>query len=90
MINQAQIDLAKLFWEQSRTSALLAHDAWGNVIKSQKTLMDSMRGLGMPFALASDQFAKMMEFHDQQYKAALEHMDQMSHEYAKLLAQDGN
>jgi hypothetical protein len=55
-------------------------------MKSQKTLIDSMRGAGPPFALAADQFDKLMEFHSKQYKAALEYMDKTSAEYQQLLA----
>lgn len=87
MIEQTQIELAKTFWEQARTAVLQAHQAWDLVMKSQKTLMDSMRNAGMPFALAADQFDKLMEFHSNQYKAALEYMDKMSAEYQQLLAQ---
>jgi len=87
MNNQAQVELAKAFWEQSRAAALQAYEAWGVVIQSQKSLMDSMRGAGAPFAIAADQFDKLMQFHSQQYKAALEYMDKMSAEYQKLLAQ---
>lgn len=85
MNDPMQVELAKVLWEQSRQTAILAHDAWGQVIKSQKSLMDSMRKHGVPFALASEQFEKMMEFHAEQYKAALEHMDKMSAEYKALL-----
>ena len=87
MIDQAQTELAKTLWEQSRTAAVQAHQAWDLVMKSQKTLMDSMRNAGTPFALAADQFDKLMEFHSEQYKAAMAYMDKMSAEYQKLLAQ---
>ncbi len=89
MIDQTQINLAKTFWEQSRTAAVQAHQAWDLVMKSQKTLMDSMRTAGPPFALAADQFEKLMQFHSEQYKAALEYMDKMSAEYQRVLAQAG-
>jgi hypothetical protein len=87
MNDQAQIELAKTLWEQSRTAAVQAHQAWDLVMKSQKTLLDSMRSAGMPYALAADQFDKVMEFHAAQYQAALEYMDKMSAEYQKLLPQ---
>lgn len=89
-MDKAQIELAKTLWEQSRTAALQSHEAWSLVMQSQKTLMDSMRGVGTPFALAADQFEKLMQFHAEQYKAALDHMDKMSAEYASLLAQKKN
>jgi hypothetical protein len=87
MIDKAQIELAKNLWQQSRNAAVQAHEAWGLVIKSQKTLMDSMRGAGAPFALAADQFDKLIQFHSEQYKAALEFMDKMTAEYLKILTQ---
>jgi hypothetical protein len=87
MIDQAQIQLAKTFWEQSRSAVLQAHQAWDMVMKSQKTVMDSMRNTGTPFTLAADQFDKLMEFHSNQQKAAMEYMDKMSAEYEQLLTQ---
>ena len=85
MIDQAQTELAKHFWEQSRTAAVQAHQAWDLVMKSQKTVMDSMRSAGAPFAMAADQFDKLMQFHSDQYKAALEYMDKMSEDYRKMV-----
>jgi hypothetical protein len=85
MNDQAQVELARTLWEQSKAAAVQAHDAWDLVMKSQKTMLDSMRNAGMPFALAADQFDKLMEFHAAQYKAAIEYMDKMSAEYQKLL-----
>lgn len=87
MIDQAQLALAKNLWEQSKTAAMQAHEAWDLVMKSQKTMMDSMRNAGPPFSLAADQYDKLMEFHSKQYKAALDYMDKMSAEYQQLLSQ---
>ncbi len=87
MVDQAQVELARTVWEQSKAAAVQAHDAWDLVMKSQKTMLDSMRSAGMPFSLAADQFDKLMEFHSAQYKAAIEFMDKMSAEYQKLLTQ---
>ena len=89
MIEQAQLEFARNLWQQSKAAALQAHQAWDLVMKSQKTLMDSMRSAGPPFALAADQFEKLMQFHSEQYKAALEYMDKMSAEYQRVLAQAG-
>lgn len=86
MIDKAQSDMAKTLWEQSKTAALQAHQAWDLVMKSQKALMDSMRGAGAPYAQAADQFDKLMDFHSEQYKAAVAYMDKMSDEYQKMLA----
>ena len=88
MIDQTQANLAKSVWEQSKTAAVQAHQAWDMVMKSQKSMLDSMRGAGMPFAQAADQFDKLMEFHSAQYKAAVEYMEKMSGEYQKLLDQN--
>jgi hypothetical protein len=87
MIDQTQLEFAKNVWEQSRAAVLQAHQAWDMVMRSQKTMMDSMRNAGAPYALAADQFDKLMEFHSGQYNAALEYMDKMSAEYQRLLAQ---
>jgi hypothetical protein len=87
MIDQAQVELARTLWEQSKAAAVQAHEAWNLVMKSQKTMFDSMRSAGAPFSAAADQFDKLMEFHSAQYKAAIEFMDKMSSEYQKLLTQ---
>ena len=87
MYDQAQVDLARNVWEQSKAAVAQGHQAWDLVMKSHKTMLDSMRAAGAPFALAADQFDKLMEFHSAQYKAALDYMDKMSAEYQKLLAQ---
>jgi hypothetical protein len=87
MIDKAQAEMAKNLWEQSKAAAQQAHQAWDLVMQSQKNLMNAMRGAGAPFALAADQFDKLMQFHAEQYKAALAYMDKMSAEYQKLLAQ---
>ena len=89
MIHEAQVQLAKTLWEQARTAAMQSHQAWALVMSSQKALLESMRSSGVPFALAADQFNKLMDFQAEQYKAALEHMDKMSVEYQQLLAQKG-
>jgi hypothetical protein len=86
MIDKAQIELAKTLWEQSRTAAMQGHKAWALVMQSQKSILDSMRNAGMPYAFAADQFDKLMQFHEEQYKAVLEYMNKMSDEYAKILA----
>lgn len=86
MIDKAQTDMAKTLWEQSKAAAVQAHQAWDMVMKSQKTMIDSMRGAGAPFAQAADQFDKLMDFHAEQYKAAIAYMDKMSDEYQKMLA----
>lgn len=88
MIHDAQVQLAKTLWDQARTAAMQSHQAWELIMNSQKTILESMRSSGTPFALAADQFAKLMEFQSEQYKAALEHMDKMSMEYQQLLAQN--
>lgn len=85
MIDQSQIELTKSFWEQSKAAAQQAHEAWGMVMKSQKAILDSMRGAGMPFALAADQYEKLIEFQAQQYKAALDYMEKMSADYQQQL-----
>ncbi|AMO25101.1 hypothetical protein GCM10027034_04510 [Ramlibacter solisilvae] len=87
MIDKAQAELAKSLFEQTRAAALQAHDAWDMVMKAQKTMMDSMRGMGPPFAMAADQYDKLMDFHSKQYKAALDFMNKMSTEYQQMLSQ---
>lgn len=87
MNDKTQIELAKTLWEQSRMAAVQAYEARDLVFKSQKTLMDSMRSAGAPFARAAEQFDKLIQFHSEQHKAALEYMDKMTAEYLNLLAQ---
>lgn len=87
MIDKAQTEMAKTLYEQSRAATAQAYEAYAMVMRSQKTIMDSMRGLGTPFALAADQFNKLVDFQVEQSKAAMEQMDKMSAEYRKLLDQ---
>jgi hypothetical protein len=87
LIRLSVIRFAKMLWQQPRAAAQQAYDAWGLVIRSQKTMMDSMRGAGVPFALAADQFDKLIQFQSDQYKAALEYMDKMAAEYLKHMDQ---
>jgi hypothetical protein len=85
MMPTNQLDLAKAFWEQTRNAVVQAHQAWDMMLRSQKSLMDSMRSAGAPYAMAADQFDKLMDFHEQQHKAALAQMDTMSGEFLKML-----
>jgi hypothetical protein len=52
--------------EQSRAAARQAQDAWAMVLKSQQTLLNSMRPAGAPFAMAADQFEKLVQFQAEQ------------------------
>ncbi|MBI1889294.1 MAG: hypothetical protein HYS18_01470 [Burkholderiales bacterium] len=84
---QSQSELAKSFLEQSKNAAQQAYGAWEMVMKSQKTMLDSMRGSGAPFALAADQYEKLIEYQSQQYKGALEYIDKMITDYQQQLNQ---
>lgn len=86
MIEQSQIELTKSFWEQSKAAAQQAHEAWGMVMKSQKAILESMRGAGLPFSLAADQYDKLIEFQSQQYKATLDYMEKMAADYQHQLS----
>ena len=85
MFTKDQVQLARTLWEQSRAATAQAHQAWDMVMKTQKGMLDQMRSVAPPFAAAADQFDKLMQFHEQQYKAALEQMDKMSAEFLKSL-----
>ncbi len=86
MITQAQIDLAKTLWEQARTMAAQSHDAWQLVIRSQSVYCDSLRAMGLPVTAVTQQFENLMNLHSTQYKAALEHLDNMADTYQQMLA----
>lgn len=86
MLNAAQLEIAKTLWKQARVAASQSHEAWALVMKSQKTILDSMQGTGMPFTIAADHYQKLMDFHAEQYKAALEFIDYTEKEYKKALA----
>jgi len=86
MIEQSQVELTKSFWEQSKAAAQQAHEAWGMVMKSQKAILESMRGAGLPFSLAADQYDKLIEFQAQQYKATLDYMEKMASDFQHQLA----
>lgn len=85
MIDKTQIQLTKTLLEQSRTAVIQTHQAWSLVMKSQRTLVDSMRNAGILYMHAADQFNKLMQFHSAQSTAAFEYMNNMSKEYLKLL-----
>lgn len=87
MFNEGQIELLKSMWEQARVSAQQSHEAFRLVMSSQKTFIDSMRGAGEPFSVAADHYQKLIDFHSQQYKAALEFLDYSSKEYHRALEQ---
>ena len=50
MMDKVQMEMAKTLWEQSRAAARQAQDAWAMVLKSQQTLLNSMRPAGAPFS----------------------------------------
>lgn len=87
MIDQSQTELAKSFLEQSKSAAQQAYGAWEMVMKSQQAMLDSMRSAGAPFELAADQYKKLIAFQAQQYKAALEYIDNMTADYQKQVNQ---
>ncbi|OWQ85711.1 hypothetical protein CDN99_21785 [Roseateles aquatilis] len=89
MIQQAQVELAKTFFEQSKKAFEQNHAAWRTVLASQKSIMESMRAAGVPFAVAADEFQKVIDFHEQQHKAALDFMTKMQADYAKTVAAKG-
>lgn len=87
MIDQTQSELAKSFLEQSRNAAQQSYGAWEMVMKSQKAMLDSMRSSGAPFALAADQYEKLIAYQSQQYKGALDYIDKMITDYQQQLNQ---
>jgi hypothetical protein len=87
MIDQVQTELAKTFLVQSKSAAQQAYGAWEMVMKSQQTMLESMRSAGAPFQIAADQYKKLIEFQSQQYKAALEYMDNMAIDFQQQIDQ---
>lgn len=81
--------IVKTFFDQAKAAVKAQHDAYQLVVRSQKTMLDSMRSMGPPFEAASTQFDKMIEFQSQQYAAAVSHMDQMFAEWQNMVAQGG-
>lgn len=86
MIDASQAQIAKNLWDQSRAAAVQAHESWALVMKSQKGMLDAMRGAGAPFAAAADQYDKLLDFQAQQYKAAMDFMDKLAAEYQQMVA----
>ena len=89
MIQQAQVELAKTFFEQSRKAFEQNYSAWSTVLASQKSIMESMRSAGMPFEVAADEFQKLMDFHEQQFRATLDFMTKLQADYARLVQKQG-
>lgn len=57
------------------------------VMKSQQAMLESMRSAGAPFELAAEQYKKLIAFQSQQYKAALEYIDNMAVDFQQQLSQ---
>ena len=85
MITREQVAQAKAIWEQARQSAAHAHECWGLLQQSRKTLIESFRATGLPISKAAQEFERLMENHAEHYTATLTHMDNMSVAYGKLL-----
>ena len=85
MITSEELNTAKILWEQSKESALLAHESWALVIQSYKTLKKGFRSSGLSFDQAEKEFEKLMEDHSGRYIKSLEHMDKMNEAYGQLL-----
>ncbi len=85
MITSQQLEIYKTLWKQSSMAAQHAHDGWFHLLQSQKNLIDGMCKQGIPLQVASAQFGKFMETHQQQHSAALEHMEKMAAEYHEAL-----
>ncbi|MEJ5991482.1 hypothetical protein WG902_15870 [Ramlibacter sp. PS3R-8] len=80
------VALAETFFTQAKTAAKAQHDAYTLMVNSQKGMLDGMKSMGYPFEAASAQFGKMIDFHGQQYAAAVKHMDQMFAEWQSMIA----
>lgn len=89
MIQQAQVEVAKTFFEQSKKAFEQNHAAWSTVLASQKTMMDSMRGAGVPFQVAADEFQKLLDFQEQQFRATIDFITKMQADYAQLVQKKG-
>jgi hypothetical protein len=87
MIDQTQTELAKSFLEQSKSAAQQAYGAWEMVMKSQQAILESMRSAGAPFEIAADQYKKLIAFQSEQYKAALEYIDNMATDFQQQINQ---
>ena len=87
MIDQTQTELAKSFLAQSKSAAQQAYGAWEMVMKSQQSMLESMRSAGAPFQIAADQYKQLVEFQSQQYKATLEYMDKMAVDFQQQIDQ---
>lgn len=85
MIQQAQVELAKTFFEQSKKAFEQNYAGWSTVLASQKAIMDSMRTAGTPFELAADEFQKLIDFQEQQFRATVDFMTKMQADYAKVV-----
>lgn len=88
MIQQAQVELAKTFFEQSKKAFEQNYSGWRTVLASQKAIMESMRSAGTPFAVAADEFQKLIDFQEQQFRATVDFMTKLQADYAKMVQQE--
>ncbi|WP_431104132.1 hypothetical protein [Roseateles noduli] len=87
MIQQAQVELAKTFFEQSKKAFEQNYAAWSTVLSSQKAILESMRAGGPPFDVAADQFQKLIDFHEQQFRVTSDFMTKLQADYVKVVQQ---
>jgi len=87
MVTNAEVELTKLYWEQARESASLAHASWLNTMRFQKTLIGSALALGIPYSQAMRDFTELMDQHKAHHEATYKHMEAMSAELQRVLAE---
>ncbi len=83
-IAKATVDTALDAWDAARERAARECAAWDLLLKSQKTLIDSLRKNGHAFSQAQQEFSAMSEGHHEAYLAALIDENRKRAEYREI------
>lgn len=86
MVTKADLHAALEAWAVAREKAGREYEAWGNLLKSHKDLIASMRANGWTWAKAQKEFEALSEGHSDALLAAWKDMDQKCAEYKNLAA----
>jgi len=86
-VTRDDLDLALKAWEVAREKALLQWQNFGTFLKSQQTLIQSMRDNGWTYERAVREVGEFRNSHSDALQAAWTEMDERAADYMRLEAQ---
>lgn len=84
MITAQDMDIALKAWEEARKRATLEMEAWGAVLQSHTSLIESLRANGHTWSQAQTEFKRITDGHSGAVLEAWKAIDQRSCEYQIL------